>query len=172
VNHSILSKLVTNMELLGCGNLREAKIAKLHPFQTDGVQFKTIGQEELMSIVRYTEDHEYIRIEEDVAVLGISGYAQDQLGDVVFVELPEVGKKIQKGDFVAVVESVKAAGEVLAPVSGEIVAVNDELENSPSKINEDAMGEGWIAKLKLLDTSELDDLMDEESYAAFIKDNE
>ena len=105
----------------------------------------------MVMTVRYTKDHEYIRVEGDTGVVGITDYAQGQLGDVVFVELPEVGKTVAKGDEAAVVESVKAASEVYAPVSGEVVAVNDDLEGAPGAVNEDPSGRGWFLKLKLKD---------------------
>jgi glycine cleavage system H protein len=117
---------------------------------------------------RYTKDHEYIRVEGDTAVVGISDYAQEQLGDVVYVELPQVGKALEKGGEAAVVESVKAASEVYAPVSGEVVEVNGALEGAPGTVNEDPAGKGWFLKLKLKDPSELEDLMSEEQYRAFV----
>jgi glycine cleavage system H protein len=116
----------------------------------------------------YSDEHEWVRVEGDTAVIGITGYAQEQLGDVVFVELPEVGDSLEQNDQVAVVESVKAASEVYAAVSGEVLAVNDLLVDEPSKVNEDAEGEGWFFKMKLADTSELDGLMDEAGYKAFV----
>lgn len=119
--------------------------------------------------LKYTEDHEWVRVDGDEATVGISDYAQEQLGDVVFVELPEVGKAVKKGDEAAVVESVKAASEVYAPVSGEVIAVNDGIEEDPAKVNEDAMGAGWFIKIKLSDPSELDDLMDEAAYKTFVE---
>ncbi|HEU6442564.1 MAG TPA: glycine cleavage system protein GcvH [Microvirga sp.] len=118
---------------------------------------------------RYTKDHEYIRVEGDAGIVGISDYAQSQLGDVVFVELPSVGKTLSKGDEAAVVESVKAASEVYAPVSGEVVEVNSELEASPGTVNEDPAGRGWFMKIRLTDQSELDGLMTEEQYQEFVK---
>ena len=118
---------------------------------------------------RYTKDHEYIRVEGDTAVVGISDYAQAQLGDVVYVELPSVGKTLAKGAEAAVVESVKAASEIYAPVSGEVVAVNDALESSPGTVNEDPAGRGWFLKLKVKDAAELDALMSEEQYQEFVK---
>jgi glycine cleavage system H protein len=118
---------------------------------------------------RYTKDHEYIRIEGDAGIVGISDYAQGQLGDVVFVELPSVGKTLSKGDEAAVVESVKAASEVYAPVSGEVVEVNSDLESSPGTVNEDPAGRGWFMKIRLTDQSELDGLMTEEQYQEFVK---
>lgn len=118
---------------------------------------------------RYTKDHEYIRIEGDAGIVGISDYAQSQLGDVVFVELPSVGKTLSKGDEAAVVESVKAASEVYAPVSGEVVDVNHDLEASPGTVNEDPAGRGWFMKIRLTDQSELDGLLTEEQYQEFVK---
>ncbi|MBF9195494.1 glycine cleavage system protein GcvH [Microvirga terrestris] len=118
---------------------------------------------------RYTKDHEYIRVEGDAGIVGISDYAQGQLGDVVFVELPSVGKNLSKGDEAAVVESVKAASEVYAPVSGEVVEVNSELEASPGTVNEDPAGRGWFMKIRLTNQSELDGLMTEEQYQEFVK---
>lgn len=118
---------------------------------------------------RYTKDHEYIRIEGDAGIVGISDYAQSQLGDVVFVELPSVGKTLSKGDEAAVVESVKAASEVYAPVSGEVVEVNSDLEAAPGTVNEDPAGRGWFLKLRLTNPSELDGLLTEEQYQEFVK---
>jgi glycine cleavage system H protein len=118
---------------------------------------------------RYTKDHEYIRVEGDAGIVGISDYAQAQLGDVVYVELPTVGKTLAKGDEAAVVESVKAASEVYAPVSGEVVEVNSDLEASPGAVNEDAAGRGWFVKIRLTDPGELEGLMTEEQYQEFVK---
>ena len=118
---------------------------------------------------RYTKDHEYIRVEGDTAVVGISDYAQAQLGDVVYVELPSVGKALAKGAEAAVVESVKAASEIYAPVSGEVVAVNAELEATPGTVNEDPAGRGWFLKMTIKDAGELDALMNEEQYQEFVK---
>ena len=117
---------------------------------------------------RYTKDHEYVRVEGDSAVVGISDYAQEQLGDVVYVELPAVGKTLDKGAEAAVVESVKAASEVYAPVSGEVVEVNSDLEGAPGAINEDPAGKGWFLKLKLKNPSELEELMTEEQYREYV----
>ncbi len=117
-----------------------------------------------MSQTRYTKDHEWIRVEGDIATVGITAYAAEQLGDVVFVELPETGKSFKAGDEMAVVESVKAASEVYAPVSGEVVEVNGALEGEPQKVNEAPDTDGWFVKLKLSDTSQLDGLMDEAAY--------
>jgi glycine cleavage system H protein len=119
--------------------------------------------------VRFTREHEYIRVEGDTGVVGISDYAQGQLGDVVFVELPDVGRTVAKGAEAAVVESVKAASEVYAPVSGEVVGVNEALEGAPGTVNEDPAGQGWFFRLKLKDPAELDDLMTEEQYLAFVE---
>jgi glycine cleavage system H protein len=119
--------------------------------------------------VRYTKDHEYIRVEGDTGIVGITDYAQEQLGDVVFVELPQVGKAVAKGGEAAVVESVKAASEIFAPVSGEVVAVNADLEGAPGTVNEDPSGKGWFLKLKLKDPAELESLMSEEQYREFLK---
>ena len=117
----------------------------------------------------YTKDHEYIRVDGDTGVVGISQYAQEQLGDVVFVELPARGAKIGKGDQAAVVESVKAASEVYAPVAGEVVDVNKALEGEPGKVNLDPSGDGWFFKIKISDVKQLDGLMDEKAYADYLK---
>src|SRR5688572_3235725 len=122
-----------------------------------------------MAETRYTKDHEYIRIEGDTGTVGITDYAQGQLGDVVYVELPTVGKAVTKGGEAAVVESVKAASEVYAPVSGEVVAVNGDLEGAPGTINEDPAGRGWFMKIRLSNPGELDGLMTEEQYQDFVK---
>lgn len=116
----------------------------------------------------FTKDHEYLRVEGDIATVGITDYAQGQLGDVVFVELPSVGKSFRQGAEAAVVESVKAASDVYAPVSGEVIAVNDKLADNPAAINEDAEGAGWFMKLRLADKGELTSLMDEAAYKAMI----
>ena len=121
-----------------------------------------------MSETRYSKDHEYIRIEGDVGIVGISDYAQSQLGDVVFVELPATGKALSNGAEAAIVESVKAASEVYAPVSGEVTAVNSALEKAPGTINEDPQGEGWFMKIKLSNPSELGDLMSEADYKTYL----
>jgi glycine cleavage system H protein len=118
---------------------------------------------------RYTKDHEYIRVEGDAGVVGITAYAQEQLGDVVYIELPEIGRTVAKGDQTAVVESVKAASEIYAPVSGEVIAVNNELEGSPGTVNEDPSGKGWFLKLKIKDPAEIDGLMTEAQYQDYVK---
>ena len=117
---------------------------------------------------RYTKEHEWIRLDGDSAVVGITEHAQSQLGDVVFVELPEIGKSFAAGDEAAVVESVKAASEVYAPASGEVVAVNDALADTPATVNEDAEGKGWFLKLKLKDPTELEKLMTAEQYKDYV----
>jgi glycine cleavage system H protein len=122
-----------------------------------------------MSETKYTNDHEYVRVEGDVAVIGISQYAQEQLGDIVYVELPESGKTLSKGDELAVVESVKAAAEVYIPVGGEIVETNGDLDGNPGLVNEDPEGGAWIAKVKLSDAGELDGLMDADAYKKFVE---
>jgi glycine cleavage system H protein len=122
-----------------------------------------------MNTIRYTKDHEWIRVEGDVAVIGITDYAQTQLGDVVYVELPELGRRVEQGKEAAVVESVKAASEVYAPLSGEVIAVNDTLSGEPGKVNADPQGDGWFLKLRIANPKELDGLMDETAYAAFVE---
>jgi glycine cleavage system H protein len=119
-------------------------------------------------MIRYTKDHEYIRLEGETGTIGITDYAQAQLGDIVFVELPPIGKKLKRGEEAAVVESVKAASEVMAPVSGEVVAVNAALEEKPGIVNADAAGEGWFLTVKLADAAELEGLMDEAAYSEFV----
>lgn len=121
-----------------------------------------------MPSLHYTKEHEWVRVDGDVATVGISDYAQEQLGDVVYVELPDVGKAVAKGEEAAVVESVKAASEVYAPVSGEVVEVNGALEGEPSKVNDEPTGGGWFLKLKVSDTGELDALMDEDAYKTYL----
>ena len=121
-----------------------------------------------MAETRFTRDHEWVRVEGETAVVGITDYAQEQLGDVVYVELPEVGRSVSQGDEAAVVESVKAASEVYAPVSGEVIEVNGGLADAPAGVNEDAMGDGWFLKLKLSDASELGGLMSEDDYKAYL----
>lgn len=122
-----------------------------------------------MATIYYTKDHEYVRVEDGVGTVGISNYAQEQLGDVVFVEAPDVGRALSKGDDAAVVESVKAASEIYAPVSGEVTEANAALADNPALVNEDAEGAAWFFKLKLSNDSEFNDLMDEAAYAEFVK---
>lgn len=119
--------------------------------------------------IRYTKDHEYIRVQGDTGTIGITDYAQSQLGDVVFVDLPDIGKSISKGSEAAVVESVKAASEIYAPVSGEVIAINTKLPDAPGSVNDDPAGEGWFLKLKIKDLTELDGLMSEAEYQAYLK---
>ena len=118
---------------------------------------------------RYTKEHEWIRLDGDTAVVGITDYAQQQLGDVVFVELPEVGKMLERGKDAAVVESVKAASEVYAPISGEVTAANADLSGEPGRINADPTGEGWFFKMTIAKPKELEGLMDEAQYQAFVE---
>lgn len=122
-----------------------------------------------MAQIRYTKDHEYIRVEGAEGVVGISDHAQGQLGDVVFAEAPPIGKTVKAGDPAAVVESVKAASDVFSPASGEVIAINSEVESTPGLINEDALGRGWLFRIRLADPSELDALMDEAAYSNYLK---
>ncbi|ALJ35623.1 glycine cleavage system protein GcvH [Azospirillum brasilense] len=119
--------------------------------------------------IKYTKDHEWVRVEGDVGTVGVSDHAQHQLGDVVFVELPDVGRQLAQGKEAAVVESVKAASDVFAPVSGEVIEANAELENDPSLVNAGAETTGWFFKLRLSNPAELDGLMDEAAYKAFVE---
>ncbi len=114
--------------------------------------------------MKYTEEHEWLRPEDDIIVVGITEHAAEQLGDIVFVELPEVGTEVSKDDEVVVIESVKAASDILAPLDGEIVEVNEMLVENPGKVNEDAMGDAWFFKIKPSDLSQMDDYMDEAEY--------
>ena len=123
-----------------------------------------------MSERRYTKDHEWISLNDDVATIGITAYAAQQLGDVVFVDLPQLGKKVDAKAEAAVVESVKAASEVYAPMSGEVVAVNDALTGEPAKVNADPAGEGWFLKLKISNRGEWDGLMTDAQYQSYIKE--
>ncbi|MGY9003055.1 MAG: glycine cleavage system protein GcvH [Rhodospirillales bacterium] len=120
-----------------------------------------------MADIKYSKEHEWILVESNTGTVGISDFAQEQLGDVVFVELPDVGKAMKKGDEGAVVESVKTASEVYAPATGEIIAVNDALNDDPDLVNTDPMGNGWFFKISISDAADLDDLMDEATYKAF-----
>ena len=123
-----------------------------------------------MTTLRFTKDHEWVRLDGDLAVVGITDYAQSQLGDVVYVELPEIGRRFEQGKEAAVVESVKAASEVYAPVSGEVAEVNEALAADPAAVNADPMGQGWFLKLRLDDPKELDSLMDEEAYLRLVQE--
>lgn len=118
-------------------------------------------------MIRYTEEHEWLRVDGDEVIVGITAFAADQLGDIVFVELPEANTEVSKDDEVVVIESVKAASDILAPLDGEITAVNEAIVENPALINEDAMEAGWFFRMKLSDPSEMDGLMDETAYAAF-----
>ncbi len=121
--------------------------------------------------VKYTEDHEWIRLDEDgLATVGITNYAQQQLGDLVFVELPELDRDVAQGEETVVIESVKAAGEVKAPVAGTVVKVNEALNDEPNLVNTDPAGDGWFMRLRLADPNELDGLMDEDAYQAMVDD--
>jgi glycine cleavage system H protein len=119
-------------------------------------------------MLRFTKDHEWLRVDGDVATFGITAHAQEQLGDIVFVELPKVGTALAQGAAAAVVESVKAASDVYAPVAGEVIEVNPAIVDNPALVNEDPMGKGWFVKLKLLDRSQLDGLMDEAAYRSMV----
>jgi glycine cleavage system H protein len=118
---------------------------------------------------RYTRDHEWIRLDGDLATVGITDYAQEQLGDIVFVELPEIGRKLDKGAEAAVVESVKAASEIFAPAAGEVVEINGALADAPGSVNDDPEGAGWFMKLKVTDKASLDGLMDAAAYKAYLE---
>lgn len=118
--------------------------------------------------MKYTEEHEWLRVEDDLVVVGISAHAAEQLGDVVFVELPEVGATVVKDEEIVVIESVKAASDIMAPLDGEIIEVNEAIVDEPSKVNDDPEGEAWFFKLKVEDLSAMDEMMDEAAYKAFV----
>jgi glycine cleavage system H protein len=122
-----------------------------------------------MADERFTKDHEWIRVDGGIGTVGITNHAQTQLGDIVFVEVPEVGRKAAQGDAVAVVESVKAASDVYSPVAGEVIEVNAELAATPALVNEDAEGKAWFFKIKVANAAELDKLMDRAAYEGFVK---
>lgn len=125
-----------------------------------------------MALERFSKDHEYIRVDDGgIATIGITNHAQEKLGDVVFVEVPEAGRQVTAGESVAVVESVKAASDVYSPVSGEVVESNGEVAAAPGLVNEDAEGRAWFFKVRLADKSELDALMDRAAYEAFVQEN-
>jgi len=124
-----------------------------------------------MATERFTRDHEWIRVEGGIATIGITNHAQTQLGDVVFVELPDVARKVTTGEPVAVVESVKAASDVFSPIAGEVTEVNGDLTGQPALVNEDAEGKAWFFKIKVADAAELDALMDRAAYEAFVKES-
>jgi glycine cleavage system H protein len=121
-----------------------------------------------MSGLKFTEEHEWIRVDGDVGTVGITSYAQEQLGDVVFVELPDLGRKAEKGKEIAVVESVKAASEIFAPANGEVIEVNEALPDSPGTVNSDPLGAGWFFKIKLSEPEQVAKLMDEADYQAYV----
>ncbi len=123
-----------------------------------------------MSDMKYTKEHEWIRVEGDTATCGISNYAQEQLGDVVYVEVPGVGMSVDQADEIATIESVKAASEIYAPIGGEVVAANEALADDPSLVNSDPTGDGWFFKLKAADPSELEELMDKAAYDAYVEE--
>ena len=123
-----------------------------------------------MNEAKFTEDHEWIRIEDaDTAVIGISDYAQEQLGEIVFVELPAPGHEVEKGHECAVIESVKAAGELKAPVDGTVLEINEILADEPERVNNDAMGDGWFMRLRVTDLGDIEEMMDEDAYEAYIE---
>ncbi len=124
------------------------------------------------SELKFLSSHEWVSVDGDVATIGVSDHAQELLGDLVFVELPETGSAVSAGDSVAVIESVKAASDTYAPVSGEIIEVNEELEDSPERINDDPYGDGWMYRVKMDDPGEVDDLLDADSYMNAIADEE
>ena len=124
-----------------------------------------------MSDLKFSEEHEWVSVEGDIATIGITNFAQEQLGDVVFVDLPDVGTQVSQGGDAGVVESVKAASEVYTPLSGEVVEVNEDLEGTPDLVNSDPEGDGWFFKLRMDDASELDNLMDAAAYKKFCDDN-
>ena len=121
-----------------------------------------------MSDLKYSREHEWVRLDGDIATVGISQFAQEQLGDVVFVELPDLGRAVEQNGDAAVVESVKAASEVYAPVSGEVIEVNSKLEDDPELVNRAPTGDGWFIKIRLSDPSQLDGMMDEATYNEFV----
>jgi glycine cleavage system H protein len=130
---------------------------------------KEISELNLPEDVKYTEDHEWAKLDGDVATIGISDYAQDQLGDIVFVELPETGSSFDKGEEFGTVESVKAVSELYMPLSGEIVEINPDLEDAPEQVNSDPYGGGWMMKIKIADTAEFEALMDKDAYLESLK---
>ena len=125
-----------------------------------------------MTAPRFTKDHEWVRLDGDLAVIGITDYAQSQLGDIVYVELPEIGRRVEQGGEAAVVESVKAASDIYAPLSGEVAEVNEALAADPAKVNADPMGEGWFLKLRPADPGQFDALMDEAAYRRFVEEEQ
>ncbi len=124
---------------------------------------------EIPEVLKYTKEHEWVRVEDDIVIIGITDYAQDALGEIVYIELPSEGDEITRGEPFGAVESTKSVSDLYAPISGEVVEVNEALLDSPEAINEDPYGEGWMVKVKPYDTSELDDLMDSDEYTEFIE---
>jgi glycine cleavage system H protein len=122
--------------------------------------------------LKYTSEHEWVLVEGKVATVGITDYAQEKLGDVVFVELPAIGDKVTKDEPMAVVESVKAVSDVYAPISGTVLEINDDLPDTPEMINEDPYGDGWMVKIEIADATDLDDLMNSEAYEKFVAEQE
>lgn len=117
----------------------------------------------------FTEDHEYARVEGDVVIIGVSEYAQEQLGDITYIEMPQVGDSFKKGDSLGVIEAVKAASDIYSPVSGEVIEVNNDLEDTPELVNQDCYGKGWIVKLKMTNKSELSEMLDTEAYKSHVE---
>lgn len=122
--------------------------------------------------LRYTKEHEWVKMDGNVATVGITDYAQDQLGDVVYLEFPEEGEAVTKGDAFGVVESVKAVSDIYAPVSGEVVELNDPVKEGPEVLNEDPYGEGWLVRVEMSNLEELDELLDSKAYQAYIKEEQ
>ncbi len=120
--------------------------------------------------LKYTKEHEWIKVEGNIGIIGITDFAQDQLGDVVFVELPEVGRELKQNEQFGVVESVKTVSDLYSPVSGKVVEINTELESTPEAVNEDPYGKGWMLKVELSDPAELENLLDAAAYEAFVKE--
>ena len=125
-----------------------------------------------MTKTLFTEDHEYIHVDGDIGTVGLSEHAQKTLGDIVYVEMPKIGAKLAKKEQAGVVESVKSASELYSPVSGEVIEINDALSGDPAQVNQDPLGNGWFYKMKITNDSELNELKDEETYAAYIKELE
>ncbi len=121
--------------------------------------------------IRYTEEHEWLALEGNVATVGLTDFAQQQLGDIVFVDLPEIGKELEQDEEAAVIESVKAAGEIKSPVAGTVVAINEALADSPETVNQDPMGDGWFIKLRISSDADLGNLLDEAAYNALLEDS-
>jgi glycine cleavage system H protein len=155
-----------NLEIWGSCSSCQRKRGKGATFEAE----RSAEKEPSMSALRFTKDHEWVRLDGDLAVIGITDYAQSRLGDVVYVELPEIGRQVEQGKEAAIVESVKAASEVYAPVSGEVAEVNDALAAEPAKVNADPMGEGGFMKLRLAEPKQLDALMDEAAYQRFVEE--